>query len=491
MSDVIRFILNGEVHQVSGIDPTTTVLNYLRYHVGKTGTKEGCAEGDCGACTVVLGTLKGEEVQYRAVNACILFLPVLDGKELITVEGLASADGQLHPVQQAMVDHHGSQCGFCTPGFVMALYAHYRNRGDVSVTSINDAIAGNLCRCTGYGPILTAAQTMYDYPAPKEERRDAVERLRDLQSGEPLDLAYHCPRTKTDKRFVTPKNLEQLSAFASELQGATFLAGGTDVGLWVTKQQQILKQTILTTSVDEIKGIVEYDDEIEIGAAASYTDVYEVLESAYPEFGELIRRLGSTQIRNSGTMGGNIANGSPIGDSMPALIAIGTRLVLRRGDKTRELPLEDYFLGYQKQDRQPGEFVERFFVKKPAPDTIFKAHKISKRFDQDISAVCGAFSFEIKDEEIGLARICYGGMAAIPKRATACEAALLGQPWTLQSVQRAMEALEKDYAPIDDMRATAQYRLSAAKNILLKAYLESVVRPYPTDVLAADEVFHA
>lgn len=491
MTDVIRFFLNGELHEVTNIDPTTTVLNYLRYTLQKTGTKEGCAEGDCGACTIVVGTLVDDHVQYRAVNACILFLPVLHGKEVITVEGVASSDGTLHPVQQAMVDHHGSQCGFCTPGFVMALFAHYRNTGDTSVQSINDAIAGNLCRCTGYGPILKAAQTMYDYPPLENDSGDMAPGLKKLQSDQPLDMSFDCALTKKKKRFIGPKSLSQLADYAEELPEAVLLAGGTDVGLWVTKQHKSLENIILTTGVTELKAVVEHADVIEIGAAVSYTDLYETLGGLYPDFGELLRRLGSTPIRNSGTMGGNIANGSPIGDSMPALIAIGTDLVLRKGSETRSMPLESFFLAYQKQDRRPGEFVERFFVSKPKPTKVFKTHKISKRFDQDISAVLGAFNIDLQEGVVRDARICYGGMAAIPKRANACEGALIGKPWNRESVCAAMGAMDQDFAPIDDMRASADYRLSVAKNILFKAYLETTDRECETDVLVADEAFHA
>ncbi len=491
MRKTIRFILNGELHQVAGVDPTTTVLNHLRYALGKTGTKEGCAEGDCGACTIVVGTLVDGAVQYRAVNACIMFLPVLDGKEVITVEGLAGPDGTLHPVQQALVDHHGSQCGFCTPGFVMALYAHYRNQGGTSVSEINDAVAGNLCRCTGYGPIISAAQAMFDYPAPDKETDDIAARLKALQEDAPLELTYLCPRTKAEKRFIAPRDLQHLAAASLKHPDATYLAGGTDVGLWVTKQQRFLETTILTTQVTELKTVTEHDDSIEIGAAVSYTDVFDLLGGFYPSFGELLRRLGSTQIRNSGTMGGNIANGSPIGDSMPALIAIGTELVLRRGDDIRRLPLEDFFLDYQQQDRQPGEFVERFFVQKPQDNTIFYTHKISKRFDQDISAVCGAFRFTVDEGRIADARICFGGVAAIPKRAVKTEAALTGQRWTLATVRSAASALASDFTPISDMRASAAYREATARNLLLKAFFDASSAPITTDVLIADEVLHA
>ena len=491
MRETIRFILNGELHQVSGVDPTLTVLNYLRYGLGKTGTKEGCAEGDCGACTIVVGTLVEGVVHYRAVNACIMFLPVLDGKEVITVEGLAGPDGTLHPVQQALVDHHGSQCGFCTPGFVMALYAHYRNQGGTSVPEINDAVAGNLCRCTGYGPIISAAQAMYDYPTPGRDADDRAARLKELQQEAPLDLTYHCARANAEKRFIAPKTLDQLAAASLKYPEATYLAGGTDVGLWVTKQQRFLETTILTTQVDDLRAITEHDDTIEIGAAVSYTDVFDLLGTYYPSFGELLRRLGSTQIRNSGTMGGNIANGSPIGDSMPALIAVGTDLVLRRGEDTRKIPLEDYFLDYQQQDRRPGEFVERFFVRKPQENTIFYTHKISKRFDQDISAVCGAFGFTVEDGRIAEARICFGGVAAIPKRAAKTEVALTGQPWTLASVRSAAPMLASDFAPISDMRASADYRIATARNLLVKAFLDTSGQPFQTDVLVADEALHA
>lgn len=470
MSDTIRFLLDGEVVELRGVDPTDTILNHLRYRMARTGTKEGCAEGDCGACTVVLGELDGDQVRYRAVNACILFLPTLDGKELLTVESLRQRDGSLHPVQQAMVDTHGSQCGFCTPGIVMSLYAHWLMDGANDKLSIEDALAGNLCRCTGYGPIVEAAQGVSG--APEGLRQEQVGALRAIQRETTLDLSAKSRLTGAAKHYYAPVTIDALAALATRYPEATFLAGGTDVGLWVTKQHRELETVIYVGDVSELREITDAGSSLEIGAGASYTDAMSTLGDLYPDLQELIRRIGSVQIRNSGTIGGNIANGSPIGDSMPALIAAGATLVLRKGGAQRTLPLEDYFIAYGQQDRSPGEFVEKVVLPKPAANQHFKAYKLSKRFDQDISAVCGCFGLTIMDGEVSTARICFGGMAATPKRATAAEAALEGQSWTEQAVRAAMKAMEADYSPLTDMRASADYRMASAQNLLLKAFYE-------------------
>lgn len=461
MARPIRFLLDGEVRELSDIDPTLTVLNLLRYHVRRTGTKEGCAEGDCGACTVVLGELEGGRVRFRAVNACILFAPMLDGRALFTVESLGR-EGALHPVQQAMVDLHGSQCGFCTPGFVMSLYAHQREGGATDTASLKDALAGNLCRCTGYGPILAAGQAMGKAPA-----IHIAAALAAIQPTEDLALEHK------GRRFFAPRSADQLAAVMEQNLDATVLAGGTDVGLWVTKQQRVLPIVVSLNDCADLKAIDDLGDTLRIGAGVRYSDAHAALSTLHPEFGELLRRLGGLQVRNLGTVCGNIANGSPIGDMPPALIAAGATLVLRRGAVRREIPLESFFLAYGKQDRQPGEFIESLIVRKPVADRIFKIAKLSKRFDQDISAVCMGLSVGVEAGRVTDARVAFGGMAATPKRAAACEATLAGKPWTGVTVEAAAIALTQDFTPITDMRASAAYRLEAAQNMLRRAFLES------------------
>ena len=472
--DKVRFLLDGKPETVAGIDPTTTVLQWLRAN-GLTGTKEGCAEGDCGACTVALGEPAPEGgIAYRAVNACILFLPVLDGKQLVTVEHLRAPDGTLHPVQQAMVDCHGSQCGFCTPGFVMSLFALYHATDAVPPDDdIHDAIAGNLCRCTGYRPIVAAARQALEgargdrFQAEVGATREA---LRSLRSRTSLALDAQ------GKRYYAPQSIAELSSLLAQHPDAHLLAGGTDVGLWVTKQHRDLACTIYLGAIAELDTVEETDTALEIGAGASYTRLLPIFQRLWPSFGEMLRRLGSVQIRNSGTMGGNVANGSPIGDSMPALIALGTRVVLNKAGKRRTLPLEDFYLAYRKTALERGEFVERLWVPIDRARR-FATYKLSKRFDQDISAVCLGMAVKLERDKVVEARIAFGGMAATPKRARAAEAALEGQPWTEASVLRAAERLREDFQPLSDMRASAAYRTLGAQNLLRRFYLESAGEP--------------
>jgi len=466
--DRIRFLLDGAVRSVGTADPTLTVLEYLRETERRCGTKEGCAEGDCGACTVVLGELVEGAVRHRAVNACILFLGAIDGKELVTVESLAAPDAPAHPVQRALVECHGSQCGFCTPGFVMSLYALWRQGDAPGRPEIEQALAGNLCRCTGYRPIVAAAEQACAGDDRSESRPAAtVEQLQAIQPTETLAIE------RDGRRFFAPTSLDALADLVLAHPEATLLAGGTDVGLWVTKQHRRLETVIYLGRVAGLADIAVAGDRIEIGAGVSYTDAMPVLAQHHPEIDGLLRRLGSTQIRNAGTIGGNIANGSPIGDSLPALIALGASLVLRRAAVERVLPLEDYFLAYRQTALAPGEFVLRILVPLAGPETQFRTYKISKRFDQDISAVCGGFAVTLRDERVADVRLAFGGMAGIPARARACEQALIGRDWTEASIQAALPLLAQDFAPLSDMRASAGYRARVAANLLRKFQIET------------------
>ncbi len=480
----LRFLLGDQPRLLEEVDPTLTVLAYLRRFERRRGTKEGCAEGDCGACTVVIGRLEGDRIRYRAANACILFLPMLDGCQLLTVEDLREPDGGLHPVQQAMVKHHASQCGFCTPGFVMSLYALYRQGERPDRHSIAEALAGNLCRCTGYGPIIEAALELgrAEHGPDRWQRAEGEirDRLRAWRDDRTLAVGAR------GRMFFAPATLDALARLLLEHPDATVVSGATDVGLWVTKQHRVLGPVVWTGRVEELARIEEEGDHLHIGAAASYDAALAPLARLHPAMGRVLRRLGSVQIRNLGTVGGNIANGSPIGDTPPLLIAAGAELLLRRGDARRRLPLEAFFLAYGRQDRRPGEFVEGIRVPKPKPGAIFWAHKVSKRFDQDISSVCGAFQFEIRGGRVRDARIAFGGMAPVPRRATEAEGVLRGKPWDRTAIEAAMAALEKDFTPITDWRAGASYRMRVARNLLLKCWLESEGEPVPRLDLLGD-----
>lgn len=471
MRNTLRFILGDELVEIASCDPTLTVLDWLRLDKRMTGSKEGCAEGDCGACTVVVGRLVRGQLRYEAINACIRFLATLDGCHLLTVEHLKGEDGALHPVQQAMVDCHGSQCGFCTPGFVMSLFALWLNEEAPSVSRIEDALAGNLCRCTGYEPIIAAAQRMYrlghrDGFAPHCDA--ARSQLNGLADEETLALSG------PTGRFFAPATVEALADLVIAYPQATLVAGATDVGLWVTKGMRRLDPVIYLGQIEELRSIEDRGDHLSIGAMATHAEVRPALAALSPQLDKLMRRFGGEQVRNAGTIGGNIANGSPIGDLPPALIALGAMLVLRRGGEERRIPLDSFFIDYRKQDRREGEFVEAVIVPELPSDARFHVSKISKRFDEDISAVCSAFLLRIGDDgRIAEARLAYGGMAGIPKRAAAAEAALIGRAWDEASVAAAIAALPRDFTPLSDMRASAEYRLAVAGNLLRRFLIET------------------
>ncbi|MDH1624246.1 xanthine dehydrogenase small subunit [Pseudomonas chengduensis] len=477
---MIQFLLNRELRTEHALDPNVTVLNYLREHVGKTGTKEGCASGDCGACTVVVGELDGDRVRYRTLNSCLTFVSSLHGKQLITVEDLKH-QGKLHSVQQAMVDCHGSQCGFCTPGFIMSLFALQKNSSGYDKGATMEALAGNLCRCTGYRPIIDAAEQACCQKQPDQFDAFESNTVAQLQAIAPRETAE---LNSGDKRCLVPLTVADLADLYAANPEARLLAGGTDLALEVTQFHRELPVMIYVGHIEDMKRIEVTDKDIEIGAAAALSDCYEALSREYPDFGELLHRFASLQIRNQGTLGGNIGNASPIGDAPPLLIALGAQIALRQGNTRRILPLQDYFLDYKVTARQEAEFIEKIIVPRAQPNQAFRAYKVSKRLDDDISAVCAAFNLTIVDGVVRDARIAFGGMAAIPKRASACEAALVGSAWYPGVIERACNALGEDFTPLSDFRASKEYRLLTAQNLLRKFFLEQQSPEVETRVTA-------
>ncbi|GLS19745.1 xanthine dehydrogenase small subunit [Labrys miyagiensis] len=474
MRRTIKFLLNDRMQTLEGFDPTLTLLDWLRNECRLTGTKEGCAEGDCGACSVLVGRLRNGELRYEAINACIRFVAMLDGCHVVTVEHLKKRSGGLHPVQQAMVELHGSQCGFCTPGIVMSLTALWLGHDTApSRERIEEALAGNLCRCTGYGPIVAALGRAYEIEAPSAdrlavERADVARKLGLIADRQVVEIS------DGERTLFAPATSDQLADLVASHPDATIVAGATDVGLWITKMLMRPAKVIALGRVSELDRIEDKGDRLVIGALASLRDAREALGALDPQIDEMLRRFGSEQVRNAGTVGGNVANGSPIGDTPPLLIALDASVTLRRGTERRTVPLEKFFIAYKKQDRQPGDFVEEISVPKPKPGALLHVSKISKRFDEDISSVCGVFRLE-RDAggKVTEAVLAFGGMAATPKRAAAAEAALLGKVFDRASAEAAAEALATDFTPLDDWRASARYRATVAANLIRRFQAET------------------
>jgi xanthine dehydrogenase small subunit len=485
----LRFLLNGDPVEVMGVSPQLTLLEYLRDERGLTGTKEGCAEGDCGACTVVLAEPDGVGgLVWKPVNACIRLLPSVAGKAVFTVESLQAADGTLHPVQRALVECHGSQCGFCTPGFAMSLFGLYKNARDPTRAAVDDALSGNLCRCTGYRPILAAAERMYRLDAATDwsgpgiaadgTRQVSVDEERLAAQLGAITGDDSLPYEAAGRKWFAPRSVDALADVCAAHPSARIVAGATDVGLWITKQHRDLGDLVFVGDCDELRAISRRDDAIggdviEIGAGVSLTDAFAALDAEWPELHEAWIRFASVPIRNSATLGGNVANASPIGDTMPALIALGARVALRHRKATRELALEDFYLAYQKTALAPGEFVASIRIPHRPDGLLLRAYKVSKRFDQDISAVFACFALTIAHGRIVSARVGCGGVAPVPKRAVATEALLAGHPWDDAVAEAGAKLLEGEFAPIDDMRASAAFRRRVLGNLMRRFRLET------------------
>ena len=466
-SSNIDFVYLNQIFKIKNPNSNETLLNYIRTKLKKTGTKEGCAEGGCGACTVVLGELKNNEINYKAINSCITFVPTLQGKQLILVEDLISKNGSLHPVQKAMVNFHGSQCGFCTPGFVMSLFALFKNKSKFKNDEIKDSIAGNLCRCTGYQPIIKAAKSLNNKNKTDQftkSKNDIIKLLKKI-NNESI-IIY-----KKNKKYFAPRYVQELKKILKQNINSHLLSGGTDLSLVVTKERKDIDSIIYMNSISELNYIKNNNKYIEVGASTPLSKFENYIEKYYSDFTSVLKRYGSVQIRNTATIAGNIATASPIGDTLPLLLSLDAKIVLKSVKKIKIVPLSSFFIDYRKTRLKAGQFIESIRI--PLfPKNIFKAYKISKRFDDDISSICASFNVQLINKKIKNIRIAYGGMASIPKRAKYCEKILLNSHINEQVINKAKKALEQDFKPISDMRASAKYRLIVAKNLLQKCFLE-------------------
>jgi len=465
-SNTIKFIFEDKIQEIKNPDPNETILNYIRLKLKKTGTKEGCAEGGCGACTIVTGELKKNKIIYKAINSCIAFTTSLEGKQLIVVENLLLKDGSLHPVQSAMVNYHGSQCGFCTPGFVMSLFSMYKNNSSYDEKTIEESISGNLCRCTGYRPIIDAAKSLKNIKSDqfKKNKRKTITLLKKIR---PKSISIN----NQNKKYFAPKTINELKKIIKKYPNLDFFSGGTDMSLIVTKQKKNLDNIIYLNSIDELNYIKENYKYIEVGATTPLIQFESFIKKYYSDFNIVLKRYGSVQIRNVATMAGNIATASPIGDSLPLLLSLDASIVIESFNKKTILPLKNFFIGYRKTKLKKGQFISSIRI--PIfKNNIFKAYKISKRIDDDISSVCASFNLAIANKKIKSIKIAYGGMAAIPKRAIYCEKVLLNSNFSEDIILKAQKSLEKDFQPINDMRASKDYRMEIAKNLLIKCFSE-------------------
>ncbi|MFT5636120.1 MAG: xanthine dehydrogenase small subunit [Cognaticolwellia sp.] len=466
----VQFLLNNDVVKIESIDPNLTVLQYLREERFKNGTKEGCSSGDCGACTVVIAELAkdNQTLNYKSINACISFVGSLHGKQLITVEHLKQG-AKLHHVQQSMVDHHGSQCGFCTPGFVMSSFALHKQNSKPNRAEVLEALAGNLCRCTGYRSIIDAALASSEHSEAdsfSQHYNQTILQLNEFKTLPSAKLAntHHC--------YFAPKTTAELAAKLLANPKATLVAGATDLALTVTQNLATIADLVYLGDVAELHTLEDNAEEFIIGSAVPYSEFTPMLHNEYHELGEMIERIGSRQIRNNGTLGGNIGNASPIGDMPPALIALGAEMTLQRGDSDRKIAVEDFFIDYKKTVLKASEFIKNIYIPKSKSNQVLKVYKISKRIDDDISAVLAAFNIELKDNIVTNVRIAFGGMAGIPMRAKQCEAALLNKTFNGESITAAQLALAQDFKPMSDVRASDKYRMKVAQNLIHKCYLE-------------------
>ncbi len=466
-SSTVQFIFNNKIYVIKNPDPNQTILNFVRTKLKKTGTKEGCAEGGCGACTVVIGELNKNNIVYKAINACIAFVPTLHGKQLLVVEDLTSQIENLHPVQEAMVKYHGSQCGFCTPGFIMSLFSMYKNHSFYGEELIKESIAGNLCRCTGYRSIIDAAKSLNKNKKLDQFYKNKKIIINLLKKIKLKNLFIH----NKNKKYFSPKTIRELKKIIKKYPNSVFLSGGTDLSLNVTKERKDINNIISLNSIKELKFIKERNGNIEVGASISLKEFELFIKKYYPDFNSILKRYGSVQIRNVGTIAGNIATASPIGDTLPLLLSLDAKVILQKISNKTVLPLKNFFVSYRKTKLKKGQFIHSIIIpifKK----NIFKAYKISKRVDDDISSVCASFNLEIINKKIKNVKIAYGGMAPIPKRAINCEKTLINSSLSKKSFNKAKKKLEKDFAPIDDMRASKDYRMEIAKNLLMKCFLE-------------------
>ena len=467
ITNKVQFIYENKLIELENPDPNQTILSFIRDRLKKTGTKEGCAEGGCGACTIVLGELENKKIKYKAINSCISFTPTLHGKQLIVVENLVSQDGSYHPVQEAMAKYHASQCGFCTPGFVMSIFAMSKNKKNNNNDDIKDAISGNLCRCTGYRPIIDAAKNI--------KKKYSDEFYKNSEKTINLLKKIHSKSIiieNKNKKYFAPKTINELRTVIQKNPDSNFLSGGTDLSLKVTKDRQEIKKIINLNNIKELNFIKKKNNEIIFGSTTPLIQVEKFILKYYPDFNSILRRYGSVQIRNVGTIGGNIATASPIGDTLPLLLSLNAKMIIQTKKGNKQILLNNFFIKYRKTKLKKGEFIKSIII--PIyKNHNFKAYKISKRFDDDISSVCASFNFKIKDQRIQDVAIAYGGMAEIPKRARNCENFLKNSKFSEEIFKKAKDLLKTDFKPISDMRASKQYRLEVAENLLIKFFIET------------------